>query len=71
VDENNFATWPAAIYGRILFECSSVTIIENFNKVHGTNSTLAKTMGKNAKVMLHQKLYAWLFNVTGLKIEVS
>jgi hypothetical protein len=43
-------------YGRILFGWRSVTIIENFNKVHGTNSTIAKTMGKNAKVMLHQKL---------------
>lgn len=57
--ENNFATWPVAIYGVILLmNAIAYTILSKILiQLHGTNSTLAKAVGKDVKGIASLALY--------------
>ncbi len=58
--ENNFATWPVVLYGLVMICCGiAYTILElSLIKHEGTDSKLAKALGKDIKGKLSISLYA-------------
>jgi len=58
--ENNFATWPVAIYGIVLFMAGIAYYIlaHLLATTHGKESTLAKAIGKDKKGVMSVIIYA-------------
>lgn len=57
--ENNFTTWPVALYGFVLFmNAVAYYILEHcLVQLHGAGSLLAKAVGKDAKGILSVLIY--------------
>ncbi len=57
--ENNFTTWPVAIYGVVLFMSGVAYYIlaQLLIQLHGKNSTLAVAVGKDKKGILSMVIY--------------
>ena len=58
--ENNFATWPVAIYGGVLLMAAIAYYIlaHTLATTHGKNSTIAKALGNDWKGKLSVIIYA-------------
>ena len=58
--ENNFATWPVALYGIVLIcaSCAYVILERSLIKHEGKHSTLAVAVGKDVKAKTSILLYA-------------
>ena len=58
--ENNFATWPVALYGMVLLMAGVAYYILAHSLVglHGKNSTLAEAFGRDWKGILSVLIYA-------------
>ncbi len=57
--ENNFAEWPVALYGFVLLMCAiAYTILgRSLVALHGSDSTLAKALGRDRKGMISLVCY--------------
>ena len=49
--ENNFASWPVALYGAVLLlaACAYFLLVRSLLALHGTDSTLAAALGSDFK----------------------
>lgn len=58
--ENNFTTWPVAVYGIVLFMAGMAYYIlaHCLADLHGKDSTLALAIGKDKKGLLSVMIYA-------------
>jgi uncharacterized membrane protein len=58
--ENNFATWPVALYGIVLLcaACAYTILARSLIKREGKHSTLAAALGKDVKAKVSILLYA-------------
>jgi uncharacterized membrane protein len=58
--ENNFATWPVALYGFVLLMAGVAYyfLAHALARVHGKNSTIAKALGSDKKGIASVVLYA-------------
>jgi len=58
--ENNFATWPVALYGIVLLcaACAYTILARSLIKREGKHSTLAAALGKDIKAKVSILLYA-------------
>jgi uncharacterized membrane protein len=58
--ENDFATWPVALYGLVLIcaACAYVVLERSLIKHEGKHSTLAIAVGKDVKAKMSILLYA-------------
>src|SRR5215472_13800432 len=58
--ENHFATWPVAIYGLVLLLAGMAYFIltRTLIRLHGRNSTLAASIGRDRKSKLSIVIYA-------------
>jgi uncharacterized membrane protein len=58
--ENDFATWPVALYGLVLIcaACAYVVLERSLIKYEGKHSTLAIAVGKDVKAKMSTLLYA-------------
>src|ERR1041385_6023560 len=58
--ENNFAAWPVALYGVVLFcsACAYWIFVRSLLACEGTNSKLAAAIGKDFKVNVSILIYA-------------
>jgi len=58
--ENNFAQWPVAVYGIVLFMAGIAYYIlaHVLSVLHGKNSTLALAIGKDKKGIMSVVIYA-------------
>jgi uncharacterized membrane protein len=57
--ENNFTTWPVALYGIVLMMAGVAYYILSHSLIvlHGKNSTLAKALGKDRKGIISVIIY--------------
>ena len=57
--ENNFSTWPVALYGMILLMASMAYyfLAHCLSNAHGKNSTLATAIGKDRKGIISSVIY--------------
>ena len=58
--ENNFTTWPVALYGFVLFMAGMAYyfLAHRLVSVHGKESTLAQALGKDRKGIISVVVYA-------------
>ncbi len=57
--ENNFTTWPMALYGIVLLMCGIAYYIlqQTLIGLHGKESTIAKAIGKDSKGIISVIIY--------------
>ncbi len=57
--ENDFAPWPVAVYGTILFLAAVAyfTLAKSLVSLHGRDSTIAKALGKDFKGKISVVIY--------------
>jgi uncharacterized membrane protein len=58
--QNHFATWPVAVYGMVLLLAATAYFIlaKTLIKLHGRNSTLATSLGRDRKGKISIAIYA-------------
>src|SRR5512142_1462210 len=58
--ENNFATWPVALYGAdlLLAEIADLIVVRSLLALHGPTATLARALGSDFKGRISIALYA-------------
>lgn len=74
--ENNFAAWPAALYGMVLLAaaCAYFLLVRSLLALHGKDSTLATALGRDFKGKISIVIYAvaipLAFIVPGLSLAL-